>query len=396
MSALARPPSRLPVRAWPEPKPSIPLHPTLWPSMVRPSANSGLPFPLADPNFRSFSFARYGILRVAEALRLTGREVLFPGFFHSVELEALVAAGAQVRFFPVSRRLAIDPDEVAARIGPRTAAVYVIHYGGFPTAIRELRDLCREHGLALIEDCAHALLSSADDQPLGSFGEAAVFSLPKSLPTPDGGVAVLRGGWPSAPPNREPRPAWLAAHALSLVLSNLEMRDIPAASRAHSLGVRVGKAVFRAAGHDYVPMGTPNFDVRQADTTMSGLSRRILMRQDFQGIVARRRRNYRYLLEQLADIAPPILPELGSGVCPLFYAFTTGDRPTVLRRLRAQGFEIGEFWPEHHPLGPNGEFSGVNDLRTTALWLPCHQDLTRDMLDRLALAVRCALEERSA
>src|SRR5438874_12954526 len=143
---------------------TVPLFPTLWPHMLLGRARTVWPFPLQRAGARNVFLARYGIYEAARALGLSGREVLFPAFFHSVELDALVAAGALVRFFPVSRRLGIDPDEVAARIGPRTAAVYVIHYGGFPTAIRELRDLCRTHGLALIEDCAHALLSYADDQ----------------------------------------------------------------------------------------------------------------------------------------------------------------------------------------------------------------------------------------
>ena len=61
---------------WPRsaapPRPaSMPLFPTLWPSMMRgPASAAGLPFPLADPGRREFTFARYGIYAVARALGL--------------------------------------------------------------------------------------------------------------------------------------------------------------------------------------------------------------------------------------------------------------------------------------------------------------------------------------
>ena len=376
----------------------MPLFPTLWPSMMRSAARAaGLPFPLTDPGRREFTFARYGIYAIARALGLQGREVLFPAFFHCVELDALFAAGARIAPYPIGADLQLDPQAIADRIGPRTAALYVIHYAGFPAPIRALRALCRERGLALIEDCAHALLSTADGEPLGSFGDAAVFSLPKSLPTPDGGIAVLRAGWSDgARRHAPPKATWLTAHTVSLLLANLQMRHLPAAAEVRAVALRMGKAAYSATGAAYVPMGTPDFDLTQADTTMSALSRRILMTQDFPAIAARRRRNYRYLLEQLESVAPPIVPALPAGVCPLFYPFRVEHRDAVLARLQARAVPVGEFWPDRHPLTPDPEFPSVNELRRTALWLPCHQDLTPDALEWLALQVRQAVQGEPA
>ena len=393
MTAVAQPAARPLERVAPARTPWIPLFPTLWPSMLRPAVGAAaLPFPLADGSRREFTFARYGIFAIAQALGLEGREVLFPAFFHCVELDALLAAGVRVTFYPIGTELRLDPQDIADRVGSRTAAVYVIHYAGFPAPVRDLRSLCRDRGLALIEDCAHELLSSADGQLLGSFGDAALFSLPKALPTPDGGVATLRGGWPEGAPRRaQPKPTWLAAHTVSLLLSNLEMRQVPAAARVRHVGLRVGKSAFSAAGATYVPMGTPTFDMAEVDTTMSRLSRRILRTQDFAAIARRRRGNYRYLRERLGGVAPPIFPELPSGVCPLFYPFRVDQRDVVLARLRAQGVQVGEFWPDRHPLAPGAEFPGVNALRRTALWLPCHQDLTLDALEWLVQNVTHAV-----
>jgi perosamine synthetase len=372
----------------------VPLFPTLWPHMLQARARTVWPFPIQHRNARHVFLARYGIYDVLRSLGLAGREVLFPAFFHSVELEALVAAEARPRFYPVGDDLRVDPDAIRARIGPSTAAVYLIHYAGFPGAVEAVSELCRERGLLLIEDCAHALLSSLGERPLGAFGDAAVFSLPKVVPVPNGGVAALRAGWPdrSTTPKRPPAVA-VAAHAASSLLLNLQMRGIAGSRPLRESMIGLGKAAFAHAGVDHMPTGTPVFDPACQALTMSPLSWRVLAGQDFADIVRRRRRHYRRLRDRLGDIAPPTTGELPPGVSPLFYAFQVDEREAVQARLRARGLEIGEFWPDWPAGVPRQEFEEVVRLRRRALWLPCHQDLTLPAIDRLAQAVADVLHE---
>ncbi len=372
----------------------IPLFPTLWPHMLQGRPRTTWPFPIEEEQTRDVYLARYGIYDAVQSLGLAGREVLFPAFFHSVELDALVAAGARPRFFPVGDDLRVDPDAIAARIGPSTAAVYLIHYAGFPGTVDALSELCRERGLLLIEDCAHALLSSLGDRPLGSFGDAAVFSLPKVVPVPNGGLATLRAGWPDgAHPPKRPLGAAVAAHAGSSLLLNFQMRGITGSRLLRASIIGLGKAAFRRAGIDQMPTGTPVFTPAHLELTMSSLSWRVLASQDFAEIVRRRRRNYRRLQDRLRDLAPPMLGDLPPGVSPLFYPFLTDDRERVQARLRARGIEIGEFWPDWPAAVPRHEFPHVDRLRRAALWLPCHQDLTFQAIDRLADAVVDVLSE---
>ena len=368
---------------------TVPLFPTLWPHMLLGRARTVWPFPLQRAGARNVFLARYGIYEAARALGLSGREVLFPAFFHSVELDALVAAGVRPRFFPVRDRLRVDPADVAARIGPSTAAVYLIHYGGFAGSVDAISQLCQERGLKLIEDCAHALLSNHHDRPLGSFGDAAVFSLPKVVPVPNGGVVLMRHGWPDGSvSHRRPLRVAVGAHAGSSLLLNLQMRGIKGSRRVRDAAIRLGKAAFRGAGVDAMPTGTPVFERACLGLQISPISLRVLASQDFAGIVQRRRRNYRQLEDRLGDLVPPMLDRLTPGISPLFYAFQVEERDAVLARLKAGGVEIGEFWPDWHPGVPRHEFPEVDRLRRTALWLPCHQDLTAPAIDRLADAVR--------
>ncbi|MBV8941255.1 MAG: aminotransferase class I/II-fold pyridoxal phosphate-dependent enzyme, partial [Solirubrobacterales bacterium] len=52
--------------------------------------------------------------------------------------------------------LNLDPDDVRARITPRTRAVVAVHFMGYAADVEALRSLCDEHELALIEDVAQA------------------------------------------------------------------------------------------------------------------------------------------------------------------------------------------------------------------------------------------------
>lgn len=87
----------------------------------------------------------------------------------------------------------LDPDAVAALIGPRTRAIMAVHLFGAPARTAELRALADEHGLALIEDCAQAwLATSPDGRPVGRVGEVGCFSLQqwKHITCGDGGLVI--------------------------------------------------------------------------------------------------------------------------------------------------------------------------------------------------------------
>jgi hypothetical protein len=75
----------------------------------------------------------------------------------------------------------------------KTKIVYVIHTFGFPhPSIKKLRDYCDEKNIILIEDCAFAFDSYTDDNSrVGSFGDFAIYSLPKIIPIAHGGILTF-------------------------------------------------------------------------------------------------------------------------------------------------------------------------------------------------------------
>jgi dTDP-4-amino-4,6-dideoxygalactose transaminase len=72
--------------------------------------------------------------------------------------------------------MTLDPERAAEAITPRTRAIVPVHLNGFPCAIAPLRELCDEHGLALIEDCAQAFGARRAGVSVGG-SELGCFSL---------------------------------------------------------------------------------------------------------------------------------------------------------------------------------------------------------------------------
>ena len=87
----------------------------------------------------------------------------------------------------------LSPAAVKQAITPKTRAIVVVHYAGYPADMAALQALARQHGLKLIEDCAHALGAQAAGRPVGTWGDYALFSFQaiKHLTTVDGGMLTL-------------------------------------------------------------------------------------------------------------------------------------------------------------------------------------------------------------
>lgn len=106
---------------------------------------------------------------------------------------AIVDRGATPVFADVDpRTLNLLPSEIDRLTTPRTRAVFLLHYGGHPCSMADIRAACRP-GVLLLEDSANAVASSLEGRMCGTFGDAGVFSFDamKTLVMADGGALVL-------------------------------------------------------------------------------------------------------------------------------------------------------------------------------------------------------------
>jgi perosamine synthetase len=122
-----------------------------------------------------------------------GDEVLVPDLTFIATANAARLAGASVKLVDVEPvRFGVDPDAVAAAIGPRTCALVTVDVNGRGADYTRLEPLCAKHGLALICDSAEALGSRYAGRMLGSFGLAGCFSFSanKTITAGQGGMIV--------------------------------------------------------------------------------------------------------------------------------------------------------------------------------------------------------------
>jgi len=146
-----------------------------------------------------FAFA---VSNATEALHLAclalgigaGDEVIVPSLTFVATANAVLYTGADVRFADIMGpdELTIDPAEIERQITPRTKAVIVMHYGGFPCRMKEIMALAAKHNLPVIEDVAHAPGGFLDGRALGTWGRVGCFSFfsNKNLSTGEGGMVL--------------------------------------------------------------------------------------------------------------------------------------------------------------------------------------------------------------
>jgi dTDP-4-amino-4,6-dideoxygalactose transaminase len=137
-----------------------------------------------------------GLSLVLRALGVQG-EVILPSFTFFATGHALLWNGLTPVFADCTPdRWTLDPASVESKITQNTGAIVAVHLYGNPCDVDSLQELADEHGLNLIYDAAHAFGSRRDGRPIGSFGDAEVFSLSptKLLVAGEGGLVATHDG----------------------------------------------------------------------------------------------------------------------------------------------------------------------------------------------------------
>jgi perosamine synthetase len=281
-----------------------------------------------------------------------GDEVIVPSFSFAASANAVRLVGAEPVFADIEPdSFCVDPDSVAALIGPKTAAVMPVHLYGHPADMRRLTPLAERHSLAVIEDACQAHGAELDGRKVGSFGAAGTFSF---YPTKN--MHALEGGMISTDDPQLARTLRLLRnqgmeqrYANEIVGANMRMTDVAAAIGRVQLG-RLGEWT----------------EQRRANAA----------RLD-------------------AAITAVRTPPVASGAHHIYHQYTVriaSDRDRAQERLKAAGVGSAVYYPTPiHRLTP---YAGLDaDLPETdraaaeVLSLPVHPSLTTDEIDRVADAV---------
>lgn len=140
-----------------------------------------------ERHFRAFIGTRHamtvtsGTVALELAIHLAdlqpGDEVLVTPQTFQATIQPLLDYDVTVRFCDVDPvTLNLDPAAVESAICDRTAAVILVHYGGYPAEMDRIVAAAHRHGAIVIEDCAHSLGATYHGRRPGALGDIGCFS----------------------------------------------------------------------------------------------------------------------------------------------------------------------------------------------------------------------------
>ena len=258
-----------------------------------------------------------------------GDEVLCPALTFVATANAILYTGARPVFVDVGgpRDLNLSVADARRKVSPRTRAIMVVHYAGYPCDMDGIRGLADRHGLKIIEDAAHApgaIFRGADGpKPLGTLGDVGCFSFfaNKNLTTGEGGMVV------TSDPEVADKVRLARSHGMTTLTWDRH--------RGHSFSYDV-----TALGYNY-----------RLDEVRAALG--LIQLGKLPGANARRReltRLYRERLHEITGLTLPFAPELEASACHLFPAVLPlgTDRAGFMEALAGRGIQTSIHYPPIH------------------------------------------------
>jgi dTDP-4-amino-4,6-dideoxygalactose transaminase len=325
--------------------------------------------------------AKYGVATTScttalhVALQLAGigpgDEVICPSYTFIATSNAVLYAGGTPVFAEIERDTwNLDPQDVLARITPRTKAVIPVHQVGLAADLDGLAPL-RARGITIIEDAACAIGSTYKGRPIGSHGNPACFSFHprKTISTGEGGMLTTDD-------------ADLAARARA-------MRSFCATASAYDRHTQKG-LVFES----YPDLG---YNYRMTDVQAAiGLAQLEKLARLLEGR-ARAARRYDEAFAGLKHLTLPARPAYAAHAFQSYGIYVKPDAPIsrddLLRELTARRITCRRGIPPIHlePLYLN-RFGKVSlpiseDVGARSLFIPLYGSITHDDQARVIDAV---------
>jgi dTDP-4-amino-4,6-dideoxygalactose transaminase len=122
-----------------------------------------------------------------------GDEVIVPTMTFASTANAVIHSGGKPVLVDCQKAtMNIDPQQIEAKITPKTRAIILVHFAGRPCEMDNIMEIARMHGLKVIEDCAHTIEAQYKGKNTGLFGDIGCFSfyVTKNIVTGEGGMAI--------------------------------------------------------------------------------------------------------------------------------------------------------------------------------------------------------------
>lgn len=295
-----------------------------------------------------------------------GDEVIVPSLTFVATANAVRYVGATPVFCDISGASSpnMSPTHLESLITPKTRAITVMHYGGFPCEMEPIMAIARKNNLAVVEDACHGPLSEYRGKKLGTIGDIGCFSFfsNKNISTGEGGMMVMNN------PSHFERAKLMRSHGMTSVSYDR--------ARGHAVSYDVV-----AHGHNY-----------RMDDIRSSLA--LVQLRRLPADLERRAEIRKLYLKLLANTDGVIVPFADHAEFTSNYIFpiaiTAGGyerRDAIRESLRAAGIQTSVHYPPVHRFSIYSEFPAVlpetNSFADHAITLPMFASLRDDQAVRI-------------
>jgi dTDP-4-amino-4,6-dideoxygalactose transaminase len=145
-------------------------------------------------NGNFFALGRDALLSAVIKIGLKpGDCIIVPAYICYSTIKPLEDNGFVVEYVDINEKMELVTEPLVKSIKKNKAKlILVVHYFGFLVDLTEVLAISKKYGLFVIEDCAHSFLSGKKYQNQKILGDAAIFSVRKTLPVNGGGVLCIK------------------------------------------------------------------------------------------------------------------------------------------------------------------------------------------------------------
>jgi perosamine synthetase len=383
------------------PEPRVPLLPMLRSEGLLPQGEGNFSLVGSGRRHRRYTRGRYALY---DAYRLCGvgpeGMLLAPAYHCRTMLDPAISIGAELLLYPVDEQLAPDlagVEQLIARAPRPVRAMLLTHYFGFAQRADEVAAFCARHGIALIEDCSHALFNRRGAERLGQHGRYTVASPYKLFPCEEGGMLIpaadveLPDGPQASGGLRSELRVLVSAARRKLAHRRNGSRGADAAQVRGELQAITRTLPTMAAERTAALPGTSGMYVAAEQPSRGPATARWLMGLcNVDHAALKRRAHYERWRDAVAGLphCRPLFPALPDDCVPYMFPLLIDDAQTHFYALKRLGMPIWR-WDE----------MAVSDCPVATrygrhlLHLPCHQALSEAELAWMIAAVSSAMRD---
>lgn len=308
----------------------------------------------------------------------SGDEVIVPSLTFVATSNSILYCGAKPVFADIGSlsNLNISPDDILEKITPKTKALTIVHYAGYPCNMGAIMEIASDYNLVVIEDVAHAPGAVYNGKKCGSIGDIGCFSFfaNKNLSTGEGGMITTDNKKYAAKFEK------MRSHAMTSLTWTRHK------GHAHSYDVT-------GLGYNYrINEISSALGINQLEK----LDKNNKLRRDIC------ERYHRYLSDK-TEIIIPFMGQLDNSSCHIFPILISEnvDRRVVIEELRKRGVQSSIHYPPIHLFSYYKEKFGfvegslpiTESVGKTELTLPLYPNLSEEDLKYVCMSVGASIDE---